>query len=123
MAPDDVIRYVGANTKRAVDLYKMFDTDGNGDLSIEEMGVFVSAMANADPDSLTAKEIKVRGACMLLVCFSAHRFFTIQLVNPSICWLFHPPPKKKTPTTQQTQQTHTHARARTHAHGRRQIQA
>jgi Ca2+-binding EF-hand superfamily protein len=49
--------YVGADKSRAVELYQMFDTDGNGDLDLNEMMVMVEAMAQSDPTSLTSKEI------------------------------------------------------------------
>lgn len=49
--------YVGADKSKATDLYNMFDTDADGDLSLAEMCVMVRAMAEADPDSLTAKEL------------------------------------------------------------------
>ena len=49
--------YVGADKSKATDLFKMFDTDGNGDLSVDEMIVMVKAMAEADPESLTAREL------------------------------------------------------------------
>lgn len=48
---------VGAPRKKAKELYQLFDTDGNGDLSIPEVSELVKAMIIADSGSLTAKEL------------------------------------------------------------------
>ena len=48
---------VGASRKKAKELYQLFDTDGNGDLSIPEVSQLVNAMIIADSGSLTAKEL------------------------------------------------------------------
>jgi len=48
---------VGASRKKAKELYELFDTDGNGDLSIPEVSQLVQAMIIADAGSLTAKEL------------------------------------------------------------------
>ena len=47
----------GASKAKAAAVYRMFDSDRNGNLSLGELQGMVGAMANADPNSLIAKEL------------------------------------------------------------------
>jgi protein tyrosine phosphatase/Ca2+-binding EF-hand superfamily protein len=50
--------FVGAGKRKATDLYKLFDVDGNGDLSLKELVLMMEVMVNVDPKSSVVKELK-----------------------------------------------------------------